>query len=99
MWWNIFGCFRLVGSFFVGQLVSSKKTEIKDIEMAIPSAPIAVSRPRRAFQSEFDCNDDHSVPLDIGTSYDGSSVVFRLLRLETWGAALMNLGFQSGWRP
>lgn len=29
----------------------------------------------------------------IETSYDGSNVVFRLLRLETWGPALMNLGY------
>lgn len=29
----------------------------------------------------------------IQTSYDGSNVVFRLLRLETWGPALMNLGY------
>lgn len=32
-------------------------------------------------------------PLDVETSYDGSNVVFRLLRLDTWGPALMNLGY------
>jgi len=30
---------------------------------------------------------------DVKSSYDGSNVVFRLLRMETWGPALMNLGF------
>ncbi len=29
----------------------------------------------------------------VQTSYDGSNVVFRMLRLETWGPALMNLGY------
>jgi MPBQ/MSBQ methyltransferase len=32
-------------------------------------------------------------PLHVEASYDGSNVVFRLLRMETWGPALMNLGF------
>lgn len=31
--------------------------------------------------------------LDVPASYDGSNVVFRLLRIETWGSALMNLGY------
>jgi MPBQ/MSBQ methyltransferase len=30
---------------------------------------------------------------EVGSSYDGSNVVFRLLRMETWGPALMNLGW------
>lgn len=29
----------------------------------------------------------------VHTSYDGSNVVYRMLRLETWGPALMNLGY------
>ena len=29
----------------------------------------------------------------VHSSYDGSNVVFRLLRMETWGPALMNLGY------
>ncbi|MDZ4687501.1 MAG: methyltransferase domain-containing protein [Planctomycetaceae bacterium] len=29
----------------------------------------------------------------VHSSYDGSNVVFRMLRLETWGPALMNLGY------
>lgn len=33
------------------------------------------------------------------SSYDGSNVVFRLLRLETWGPALMNLGFFNFFGP
>lgn len=32
-------------------------------------------------------------PLDVGSSYDGSTVMLRLLRLSTWGPALMNLGY------
>jgi len=38
---------------------------------------------------------DHEriAPLNVKTSYDGSNVVFRMLRLETWGPALMNLGY------
>ena len=38
-------------------------------------------------------------PLDVHSSYDGSNVVFRLLRLETWGPALMNLGFFNFFGP
>ncbi|MBI3861890.1 MAG: methyltransferase domain-containing protein [Planctomycetia bacterium] len=34
-------------------------------------------------------------PLDVRSSYDGSNVVFRLLRMETWGPALMNLGYYT----
>ncbi len=30
---------------------------------------------------------------DVASSYDGSRAVFRLLRLETWGSPLMNLGY------
>ena len=30
---------------------------------------------------------------DIAASYDGSNIVFRLLRLDTWGPTLMNLGY------
>lgn len=30
---------------------------------------------------------------DVRSSYDGSSIVFHLLRMDTWGPALMNLGF------
>jgi SAM-dependent methyltransferase len=38
---------------------------------------------------------DHQrvAPLNVQNSYDGSNVVFRLLRMETWGPALMNLGY------
>ncbi len=32
-------------------------------------------------------------PLNVRSSYDGSNVVFRLLRMETWGPSLMNLGY------
>lgn len=34
-------------------------------------------------------------PLDVQSSYDGSNVVFRLLRMESWGPALMNLGYYT----
>lgn len=34
-----------------------------------------------------------TTPPQVNTSYDGTHVVFRLLRLETWGPALMNLGY------
>ncbi|WP_010587973.1 class I SAM-dependent methyltransferase [Schlesneria paludicola] len=37
--------------------------------------------------------------LDVPASYDGSNVVFRLLRIETWGSALMNLGYYPFWGP
>lgn len=30
---------------------------------------------------------------DVKSCYDGSNVVFRLLRMDTWGPALMNLGY------
>lgn len=32
-------------------------------------------------------------PENVAASYDGSRAVFRLLRLETWGSPLMNLGY------
>ena len=40
---------------------------------------------------------DHKcvAPLNVHTSYDGSNVVFRLLRMETWGPSLMNLGYHT----
>lgn len=40
---------------------------------------------------------DHQrvAPLNVQTSYDGSNVVFRLLRMETWGPSLMNLGYYT----
>ena len=37
----------------------------------------------------------HAAPLNVNTSYDGSNVVFRLLRMETWGPSLMNLGYYT----
>ena len=43
--------------------------------------------------------DEGIEPLDVHTSYDGSNVVFRLLRLETWGPSLMNLGFFKFFGP
>lgn len=36
---------------------------------------------------------DQPVLPEVGSSYDGSNAVFRLLRMETWGPALMNLGW------
>jgi MPBQ/MSBQ methyltransferase len=36
---------------------------------------------------------DASVSPQVNASYDGSNVVFRMLRMETWGPALMNLGY------
>lgn len=42
---------------------------------------------------------DSEYPRDVSMSYDGSNVVYRLLRMESWGPALMNLGFYRfrGW--
>lgn len=40
-------------------------------------------------------NDQRVAPLNVQTSYDGSNVVFRLLRMETWGPSLMNLGYYT----
>lgn len=37
--------------------------------------------------------------VDVHASYDGSNVVYRLLRMETWGPALMNLGYYPFWGP
>lgn len=37
--------------------------------------------------------------LDVSSSYDGSSVIFRLLRIETWGPALLNLGYYPFYGP
>lgn len=44
---------------------------------------------------------DHSStePLNVAASYDGSNVVFRLLRIENWGPSLMNLGYFTFRRP
>ena len=38
-------------------------------------------------------HDRQAVPLNPETCYDGSNPIFRLLRLETWGSPLMNLGY------
>lgn len=34
-----------------------------------------------------------AIHLNVKSSYDGSNVVFRLLRIESWGPGLMNLGY------
>jgi MPBQ/MSBQ methyltransferase len=36
---------------------------------------------------------DQAVPIDVHSAYDGSNVVFRLLRMTSWGPGLMNLGY------
>lgn len=36
---------------------------------------------------------DRTPRLDVKSSYDGSNVVYRLMRMETWGPSLMNLGY------
>ena len=42
--------------------------------------------------SDRDFPDLKNLP-DVKASYDGSNVVYRLLRMETWGPSLMNLGY------
>ncbi|MDB5340047.1 MAG: SAM-dependent methyltransferase [Planctomycetaceae bacterium] len=37
----------------------------------------------------------HAVPLNVAESYDGTNVVFRALRLATWGPTLLNLGYYT----
>lgn len=40
------------------------------------------------------CPELERIPrLDVKSSYDGSNCVYRLLRMETWGPSLMNLGY------
>lgn len=59
--------------------------------MSVATAPAAVS-----FLTDESHADHQSVePLNVQTSYDGSNVVFRLLRMETWGPSLMNLGYYT----
>jgi MPBQ/MSBQ methyltransferase len=41
----------------------------------------------------------HEPNCDVNASYDGSNVVFRLLRIETWGPSLMNLGYHPFFGP
>lgn len=40
-----------------------------------------------------DDRNDRESPQDVHSAYDGSNVLFRLLRLTTWGPGLMNLGY------
>lgn len=40
-----------------------------------------------------DRNECDRAPQDVHAAYDGSNVLFRLLRLITWGPGLMNLGY------
>jgi MPBQ/MSBQ methyltransferase len=42
---------------------------------------------------------DRVAPCDVQASYDGSNVVFRVLRIETWGGLLTNLGFHRFRHP
>lgn len=35
----------------------------------------------------------HAAPINVAESYDGTNVVFRALRLATWGPTLLNLGY------
>lgn len=34
-----------------------------------------------------------AAPIDVHSAYDGSNVVFKLLRMTSWGPGLMNLGY------
>lgn len=36
-----------------------------------------------------------AAPAGVGATYDGSTAVYRLLRLEAWGSPLMNLGYYA----
>ena len=38
-------------------------------------------------------NTQGTEPQDVHAAYDGSNVLFRLLRMITWGPGLMNLGY------
>jgi len=49
------------------------------------TAPVFTDCSTTAFQ--------HADALNVQTSYDGSNVLFRLLRMDSWGPALMNLGY------
>jgi MPBQ/MSBQ methyltransferase len=44
-------------------------------------------------------DDERIAPADVQASYNGSNAVFRLLRMETWGPSLMNLGYYRFRRP
>jgi len=43
----------------------------------------------RSIETEF----PHAAPMNVAESYDGTNVVFRALRLATWGPTLLNLGY------
>ena len=43
----------------------------------------------------FETESSHAAPINVAESYDGTNVVFRALRLETWGPTLLNLGYYS----
>lgn len=64
-----------------------------------PAAPSALSSLKVVgsgdAQRTLRIDGSHAVPLDVATSYDGSNVVYRLLRLGSWGPALMNLGYYT----
>src|SRR5690348_13032299 len=51
------------------------------------------------YQITDDCSIDSESPdvasLNVAESYDGTNVVYRALRLETWGPTLLNLGYYS----
>ena len=38
-------------------------------------------------------SDEFRPELDVHAAYDGSNVLFHLLRMTTWGPGLMNLGW------
>jgi len=71
----------------------------RNVNMAIQTAPLAVHPSSATIDVKLSDADASPVLLDVANSYDGSNVVFRLLRLESWGPALMNLGFHRFGSP
>ncbi len=66
------------------------------VSIAPPNQDVGVKKSLAASSARRQRDDQLRVaPVSVHRSYDGSNIVFRLLRMETWGPALMNLGYHT----
>jgi ubiquinone/menaquinone biosynthesis C-methylase UbiE len=86
--WPQAACFLVRGIHIAGQL---------DTEASM-SLDIATSRVNGSRLND-GADLDRVAPRNVQASYDGSNVVFRVLRIETWGDLLTNLGYHKFRHP
>lgn len=69
------------------------------MSVQIAARPVTTSLGNSAPNGIARLDPENMEDLDVESSYDGSNIVFHLLRLDTWGPGLMNLGFYEWTGP